>query len=230
MTRFDRMEMMMTQTGEANLSCADLANGASSQTSLPKAHLLATFLLGIGLVAGPAVAAPEPSEASRQTPWKLYVTSTEAAAMKQANATKILLVDVRDPVEIMFTGFAPAVDVVVPFMTANRGKWNDQRSVYQMEKDPQFEANIAKALVDRGLGKDTPILIMCRSGGERGAPAARELWGKDYTQVYVVTDGFEGDTLKEGDRKNWRQVNGWKNSGLPWSYTLDKSKFPLAQP
>lgn len=191
---------------------------------------LAVVLMTGGMLAGPAMAAPEPSDPTRQTPWKLYVSATEAAAMKQAQGSKVLLVDVRDPVEIMFTGFAPAVDVVVPYMTANRAKWNEQRAVYQMEKDTQFEANIAKALADRGLGKDTPILIMCRSGGERGAPAARELWGKDYTQVYVVTDGFEGDTVKDGEKRNWRLVNGWKNSGLPWGYKLDKSKFPLAQP
>ena len=43
--------------------------------------------------------------------------------------------------------------------------------------------------------------------------------------VYVVTDGFEGDTVKEGDKKNWRLVNGWKNSGLPWGYTLNKGEL-----
>jgi rhodanese-related sulfurtransferase len=177
----------------------------------------------------PVAAAPEPADPTRQTPWKLYVTSREAYEMKQTQGDKVLLVDVRDPIEIMFTGFAPAVDVVVPFMVANRAKWNEQRSVYQVEKDPRFEANLAKALADRGLSKSTPILLMCRSGGERGAPSAMELWGKGYERVYVVTDGFEGDTVKSGERQNWRLVDGWKNSGLPWSYRLDKSKFPLPQ-
>jgi hypothetical protein len=23
-------------------------------------------------------------------------------------------------------------------------------------------------------------------------------------------------------------VNGWKNSGLPWGYTLDRAKLPVA--
>ncbi len=182
------------------------------------------------ILTGSAFAAPEPTNPERQTPWKLYVDSKEAFAMKSEQGSKVLLVDVRDPVEIMFTGFAPAVDVVVPFMVANRGKWNEQRSVYQVEKDPNFEANIAKALASRGLSKDTPILLMCRSGGERGAPSAKELWGKGYAKVYVVTDGFEGDTVKTGDKQNWRLVDGWKNAGLPWGYKLDKAKFPLAQP
>lgn len=181
-------------------------------------------------VTGAALAAPEPKNPDRQTPWKLYVNSQEAYEMKQKLGNSALLVDVRDPIEIMFTGFAPTVDVVVPFMVANRNKWNDQRSVYQVEKDPNFEPNLAKALAARGLSKDAPIILMCRSGGERGAPSAKELWGKGYTQVFVVTDGFEGDTVKEGEKKNWRLVDGWKNSNLPWSYKLDKTKFPIAQP
>ncbi len=191
-------------------------------------HLLAILPL-LCAAPGPSLAAPEPADPARRTPWGLYVDSREAFAMKQAQGDKVLLVDVRDPVEIMFTGFAPAVDVVVPFMIANRAKWNEQRSVYQVEKNPRFEADLAKALAARGLSQDTPILLMCRSGGERGAPSAQELWGKGYGKVYVVTDGFEGDTVKDGERRNWRLVDGWKNSGLPWSYRLDKSKFPLGE-
>lgn len=187
------------------------------------ALLAAVSLLG----AASAHAAPEPANPERQTPWKLYADSREAFAMKQDQGGKVLLVDVRDPIEIMFTGFAPAVDVVVPFMSPNLAKWNEQRSVYQVERDPAFADNIAKALADRGLGKDTPILLMCRSGGERGAPSAKELWGKGYANVYVVVDGFEGDTIKDGPQKNWRRVDGWKNSGLPWGYTLDRAKFPI---
>lgn len=187
--------------------------------------LVAVSLLGMAS----AHAAPEPANPERQTPWKLYVDSREAFAMKQAQGDKVLLVDVRDPIEIMFTGFAPAVDVVVPFMSANLSKWNEQRSVYQVERDPAFAEKIAKALTDRGLGKDTPILLMCRSGGERGAPSAKELWGKGFASVYVVVDGFEGDTIKDGPEKNWRRVDGWKNSGLPWGYTLDRAKFPMGQ-
>ncbi len=187
--------------------------------------LVAVSLLGTAS----AHAAPEPANPERQTPWKLYVDSREAFAMKQAQGDKVLLVDVRDPIEIMFTGFAPAVDVVVPFMSANLSKWNEQRSVYQVERDPAFAEKIAKALTDRGLGKDTPILLMCRSGGERGAPSAKELWGRGFSSVYVVVDGFEGDTVKDGPQKNWRRVDGWKNSGLPWGYTLDRSKFPIGE-
>lgn len=55
------------------------------------------------------------------------------------------------------------------------------------------------------------------------------LEGQGYEKVYVVVDGFEGDRLKDDERKNWRLVNGWKNAGLPWSYALDKQKIHLPQ-
>lgn len=173
-------------------------------------------------------AADAPKDPSRQTAWGLYVDSREAYAMKTGpNGASILFVDVRDPIEIMFTGFTDVVDVAIPYMVANRHRWFGNRPVFAMEVNPDFEASIAKALAARKLSKDQPIILMCRSGGERGAPSAKALEGKGYRQVYVVTDGFEGDTMKEGEKKNWRLVNGWKNSGLPWGYGLNKAKFDI---
>lgn len=173
----------------------------------------------------PLFAADAPKDPSRQTSWGLYVDSREAYQMKTGESgAEVLFVDVRDPIEIMFTGFTDVVDVNVPYMASNRQKWNDKKNVYAMEVNPAFEAQVAKALADRKLSKDSPVVLMCRSGGERGAPSAKMLEGKGYKQVYVVTDGFEGDTVKDGDKKNWRLVNGWKNSGLPWGYTLNKAK------
>jgi len=52
-----------------------------------------------------------------------------------------------------------------------------------------------------------------------------KLYVKGYKQVYVVTDGFEGDKIKDGKKKSWRLVNGWKNSDLPWSYKLNQDKM-----
>lgn len=184
---------------------------------LPAAMLLATLSVSA------AQAAERPSDPARQTPWDLYLDAREAHAMKAAQGDKVLFVDVRDPIEIMFTGFTDVVDVNVPFQLANRARWHASKPVFAMEPNPRFEADIAAALAARGLGKDTPIILMCRSGGERGAPSAKALQG--YKTVYVVVDGFEGDTVKEGERKGWRLVNGWKNAGLPWNYALNKDKL-----
>lgn len=185
--------------------------------------LITVALLTLG---SPLWAADAPKDPARQTSWGLYVDAREAYQMKTGEQGKdILFVDVRDPIEIMFTGFSDVVDINIPYMTSNRRKWNEAKNVFAMEVNPDFEAQIAKALAERNLSKDSPIVLMCRSGGERGAPSAKALEGKGYSKVYVVVDGFEGDTVKEGERKNWRLVNGWKNAGLPWSYTLNKSKF-----
>lgn len=189
-----------------------------------KQRFLAILLLTL-LSAGAASAAERPANPAHQTPWNLYLDAREAFEMKTREGDRVLFVDVRDPIEIMFTGFTDVVDINVPFLLANRERWHASKPVFAMERNPNFEVEIAAALTARGMDKDTPIILMCRSGGERGAPSARLL--KGYKEVYVVVDGFEGTTMKEGDHKNWRLVNGWKNAGLPWSYSLNKNKLYL---
>ncbi|MCK5826165.1 MAG: hypothetical protein KAG93_03965 [Desulfuromusa sp.] len=190
-----------------------------------KCKFILLFVL-VACMGVPAVfAAEKPTNPNQQTIWNLYVDSREAYAMKQQLGNQMLFIDVRDPIEIMFTGFTDVVDINIPFKLANGRVWNDKKPVFLMEVNPDFEPEIAAALEARGLTKEVPVVIMCRSGGTRGAPAIKYLENKGYKQVYVVTDGFEGGKVKEGDRKNWRLKNGWKNSGLPWSYKLNKEKM-----
>ena len=190
-----------------------------------KSASIIVFLIAFGLMPIASFSSPEPDNPKRQTPWKLYVDSKEAYEMKQKMGDKVLFVDVRDPIEIMFTGFTDVVDINIPFMLANKDAWHSKKPVFAMQKNPDFEKSIAAILKSKGLSKDIAIILMCRSGGTRGAPSAKQLWGKDYTNVYVVTDGFEGVKIKDGNQKNWRLVNGWKNSDLPWSYKLNKQKM-----
>ncbi len=190
-----------------------------------KKRVMFSALVVLALSPLAAGAAPEPEDPKKQTPWHLYLDSREAFEMKQAKGDQVLFVDVREPIEIMFTGFTEVVDVNVPFLIANRSKWNDKKSVFLMEKNPDFESAIAHALSKFGLTKEAPIILMCRSGGTRGAPSANALWDKGYTQVYVVVDGFEGDKVQEGSHKNWRLKNGWKNAGLPWGWKLNREKM-----
>ncbi len=185
------------------------------------------ILVVLGLLPIASFSAPEPVNPKKQTPWKLYVDSKEAYDLKQKLGDKVLFIDVRDPVEIMFTGFTDVVDINIPFKMANKNAWHNKKPVYSMQINSDFEKSIASTLKAKGLTKDAPIILMCRSGGTRGAPSAQQLWGKGYTNVYVVTDGFEGDKIKDGEQKSWRLVNGWKNSGLPWSYKLNKEKMYL---
>jgi rhodanese-related sulfurtransferase len=182
-------------------------------------------VVAIMAVAQAAVAADPPSDPARQTPWGLYLTSPEAAAMKAAEGAAVLFVDVRDPIEIMFTGFTDVVDVNVPFLLSNPSKWNAAKSVFAMERNADFVAGIEAALAARGLDKSAPVILMCRSGGERGAPSAKALEPFGFAQVYVVVDGFEGATSRDQPGNPARTVNGWRNAGLPWSYKLDPEKM-----
>ena len=186
--------------------------------------LILVAIMAMSLVSNVSAAA-RPVDPEKQTPWDLYVDSKEAYDLKMQLGDKVLFIDVRDPAEIQFTGFTDVADINIPFKMANIKKWNSKKSVLQMEKNPDFIADIEAALTNKSLTKDDAVIIMCRSGGTRGAPAANMLFEKGFKKVYVVTDGFEGGTLKEGDNKGWRLKNGWKNSGLPWSYKLNKEKM-----
>jgi len=183
------------------------------------AAIATTALPGLG------GAAEAPNDPAEQTPWGLYLTAEEAGAMKAAGGNEVLFVDVREPVEIMFTGFTHMVDVNIPFMLVDPARWHPEKPVLLMEENADFPAMIEAALDARGLDKATPIILMCRSGGDRGAPSARSLDGRGFEAVYVVVDGFEGVTSDADPDQPWRNVNGWKNSSWPWSYRLDPEKI-----
>jgi len=181
--------------------------------------LIAVSLSGC-LLTMPLFAAEKPVKATAQTVLGLYATASEAWDMLQQDKTAIL-VDVRDPVEIKFTGFASPTRIHVPWMIADPEGWSDKHSSWAMVKNPDFAEQISARLKDLGATRDTPIIMMCRSGSSRSAPAVNVLAEQGYSNVWTVVDGFEGGKLKEGKSKGVRASNGWRNSGLPWSYKVD---------
>ncbi|MBN1006083.1 rhodanese-like domain-containing protein [Amphritea pacifica] len=183
-----------------------------------KGTVLAAGVLSC-IIALTTVAAEKPEKASAQTTLDLYATPSETWDVLQKDSSAIL-VDVRDPVEVMFTGFATPTRIHVPLMIANSKGWNDKKSSWAMEKNPAFNAQLTDKLNQLGANKDTPIFMMCRSGS-RSASAVNLLAAQGYSNVWSVVNGFEGGVLKEGDSKGVRAVNGWRNSGLPWSYKVD---------
>ena len=190
-------------------------------------HKLVTAIaLALGL-AGPAAAAPAPDDPAKQTAWGLYLTAKEAQAMKTERPDDVLFVDVREPVEIMFTGFTDVVDVNVPFMLVDPSRMHDSKPVLSMKRNPGFADGVLTALEAQGLDRSAPVILMCRSGGSRGAPSAATLEGLGLEQVYVVVDGFEGSTASDNPNGPLRIVDGWKNSGLPWSYALNPDKIHM---
>jgi rhodanese-related sulfurtransferase len=50
-----------------------------------------------------------------------------------------------------------------------------------------------------------------------------------FKNVYNITDGVEGDSVKDPNSvfNGQRLVNGWKNSDLPWTFDIDPERIRL---
>ena len=155
---------------------------------------------------------------SKQTKLGLYVNAEEAARMGEDQ--KALLIDVRSRAEVAFLGLPTAVDIHIPYMVMPMmASFNPERGSYDLEMNPDFLSSFKEYAAERGISQDAPIILMCRSGS-RSARAADLLADIGYTQVYSLVDGYEGDKAKDGPHKGQRVVNGWRNSGLEWSYKV----------
>ena len=157
----------------------------------------------------------------KQTDLGLYMTAEQAYKHTMENMDSTLFVDIRTPSELNYLGAATVMDAHVPTVFMDTTGWNDKKHRYKRKNNENFVADIDKALKKKGLGKDDTVILMCRSG-KRSASAANLLAKNGYTKVYSVVDGYEGDKVKEGENKGKRMKNGWKNAGLPWTYSLDK--------
>lgn len=156
----------------------------------------------------------------------LYLTPQQAYDMMQQEGKKVLFLDVRTRAEAMYVGMTPLADALTPYVEHQEvmSDWDDKRSMYLLEPNPDFTKEVARRLADKGLTKQDKVILICRSG-DRSAKAADILQLQGFTQVYSVAEGFEGDMGKEGANAGRRLVNGWKNTNLPWGYKLDKAKM-----
>jgi len=153
------------------------------------------------------------------------ISAQDAFAAVQKADSKVLFVDVRDPVEVMFIGFTDAVHINIPYLMVDRTGWDDKRGVYKLYQNPDFVAQIKAALEKRGLSADAEIITMCRSGSERGEPSASFLRANGFPNARYVVNGFQGAQLKDGPQVGLRIQNGWQNSGLPWSMKMNPAKM-----
>ena len=91
---------------------------------------------------------------------------------------------------------------------------------------PQALAEAAECL--KALRAGDTLLVSCRSGG-RSAMAINALAKAGYAAAWNIVDGMEGGQVKDPDSvfDGMRMKNGWKNSGLPWSYAIDRERMVL---
>ena len=158
----------------------------------------------------------------KKTKLELYLDAKSTPDFLKTNTGRVLFVDVRTRTEAMFVGMPSAVDALVPFVETEEimTTWDNAKSTYKLEPLQDFVPEINRRLKEKHLTKEDIVVLICRSG-DRSSRAANRLAEDGFKRVYTVADGFEGDMSKDGRRN----VNGWKNADLPWSYKLDKSKM-----
>jgi rhodanese-related sulfurtransferase len=158
----------------------------------------------------------------KQTVLGLYVTAKEAYGKWKADPEKVMILDVRTPEEFLFVGY-PLMAWRIP-IAAQTYDWDAGKGQFPMTLLADFVARVSEV----AKPGDT-ILAMCRSGG-RSALAVNLLAKAGFTQVYTIIDGMEGDAVKDPNSvfHGQRLVNGWKNSGCPWTYkqTADRMLLP----
>lgn len=173
-----------------------------------------------------AHAAPEPKNEKVRTPQGLYVDSKEAHEMMKKDP-KVILVDVRTPEEWQFVGNTAQAHIMIPSVKFVYDEMNPKKPSFKSINNDKFVSELEEAAVKYNADEKSTYILMCRSGTSRAQPAAKMLDQYGYKNVYIMTDGFEGSTTKEGDKKGFRLVNGWKNSGFQWSYDIDPAKVIL---
>ncbi|MFH1114155.1 MAG: rhodanese-like domain-containing protein [Pseudomonadota bacterium] len=174
--------------------------------------VLVTFTALWGFVSPSLADAPKPDAADKQTVLGLYVDAAEAFQWIQDK--KIAVVDVRAPEEIAFvghTGLAPIIPVKL---------WKGEYVAKGGHLEPKMVDN--ERFVEEVSAKFKPedtLIVLCRSG-QRSAVAVNLLAKAGFKKAFTMVDGFEGDKAKDGPNKGKRTVNGWKNAGKPWTYSL----------
>lgn len=194
--------------------------------------LAAALSIGALSVGAEEKAPPSPSPGSpptasrelpgaKQTTLGLYLTAREAYEKWKAGPTQVTIVDVRTPDEYLFIGHA-GMAWNVP-VAAQTFKWDAKKKQFPLRPLPDFVSRVQKI-----ARPDDTLLVMCRSGG-RSAIAVNMLAKAGFKNVYNITDGMEGDVVKGPDSVflGQRLVNGWKNSGLPWTYDVDPGRMVL---
>jgi rhodanese-related sulfurtransferase len=155
--------------------------------------------------------------APKRTKLEHYFSSEEASAFIASNGSKTLFLDVRTPAEVAFVGMPATADANVPYMVPpDFPVWDEVKGTFKLENNSDFVPEVRRRLSAKGLGADSTIVLICRSG-DRSAGAANLLGEAGFKNVYSVVDGFEGDLAKDGPKAGQRAVNGWRNAGLPWS-------------
>jgi rhodanese-related sulfurtransferase len=135
---------------------------------------------------------------NQKTDLGLYLTSIEAYDLVKTDSENILFVDLRSHAEVNSFGVPTPVDAHVPYQFRKK---IEGKKKSKWVPNNNFVAALEEQLNQKGLDKESTIILMCRNG-RRSAKAVNKLAKVGYKKVYTVTDGT---------------VDGWKANNLPWT-------------
>lgn len=123
------------------------------------------------------------------------ISCQDAYALVKAGED-VLFVDVRTELEHNMVGH-PVDSLLIPWRL-----------------EPTWEENhmFAATVEANTVSQTQPVVLICRTG-QRAQQAAEKLEQIGYSNVFVVSNGFEGDLDENGHRST---RNGWRYEGLPW--------------
>jgi rhodanese-related sulfurtransferase len=157
----------------------------------------------------------------KQTVPGLYVTARQAYDFWKSTSGRVKILDVRTTEEFLFVGHAAMAWCIPLFQQVY--VWDTEKNKFPMKPNPDFITQVKEIAAP----SDT-ILVICRSGG-RSAMAVNLLSEEGFKSVYNITDGMEGDMIDDTASvfMGQRLKNGWKNSGLPYTYEVVREKIKL---
>jgi rhodanese-related sulfurtransferase len=151
----------------------------------------------------------------KRTTSGLYLTARQAYEAWRDDPDGVSVLDVRTPEEYIFVGHAAmARNVPLVFI---KYQWDAEEDEPVPRPNPEFVSHVRQL-----HSPEDTLFVMCRSGG-RSAHAVNALADAGFANTFNVVDGFEGDKVAEEGSAylGKRMVNGWKNSGSPWTYDCD---------
>lgn len=170
---------------------------------------------------------------SNRTSLELYVLPLEAYQAWKNSPDDVHFLDVRTFEEYLFVGHIDqAQNVPFVFPKYVRPKPGEEpKGPKGMPPGCVGEPNLDfAATVKQFFGPNDVIFVYCATGG-RGAMAVNALTDAGFTKVYNIVTGLEGDRIDDpGSVFHGKHMrNGWKNTGLPWTYSFEPDLIESAQ-
>jgi rhodanese-related sulfurtransferase len=191
--------------------------------------------------------------ALKQTNLGLYVTAQEAYEKWEADPENVFVLDVRTPEEYIFVGHADmAWNIPLAFQTYN---WDSTEQEFSIRLNPEFVTQVTEQftfddtllVMCRSGGRSAVAVNLLAEAGFKNAftvtdgmegdmdkhldadhllaEAIRKLANlyADRPVERPTGYGYESESVSRARRTK----NGWKNSGLPWTYETNPERMIL---